>query len=112
MLAGIAGSTILAWVLFEPFTDPSRIYYGTDTRAVCLLAGVALAFLWPANRLRPLTERRPRIVLEATGVAAVVVLGSPSPASASSTPRSTRAASCGWRWRPPCWWRSPPTPAR
>ncbi len=75
VLAGIAGSTILAWALFEPFTDPSRIYYGTDTRAVCLLAGVALAFLWPANRLRPLTERRPRIVLEATGVAALVVVG-------------------------------------
>ena len=74
MLAGIAGSTILAWVLFEPFTDPSRIYYGTDTRAVCLLAGVALAFLWPASRLRPLTERRPRIVLEATGVAAAVIV--------------------------------------
>ena len=67
--AGIAGSTILAWVLWEPFTDPSRIYYGTDTRAVCLLAGVALAFLWPASRLRPLTERRPRIILEATGAA-------------------------------------------
>src|SRR5262245_26914377 len=74
VLAGIAGSTILAWLLFEPFTDPSRIYYGTDTRGVCLLAGVALAFLWPASRLRPLTERRPRIVLEASGVAAVVVL--------------------------------------
>jgi peptidoglycan/LPS O-acetylase OafA/YrhL len=74
VLAGIAGSTILAWVLFEPFTDPSRIYYGTDTRAVCLLAGVALAFLWPASRLRPLTERRPRIVLEATGAAGVIVL--------------------------------------
>jgi peptidoglycan/LPS O-acetylase OafA/YrhL len=74
VLAGIAGSTILAWALWEPFTDPSRIYYGTDTRAVCLLAGVALAFVWPASRLRPLTERRPRVVLEATGIAAVVVL--------------------------------------
>ena len=74
MAAGIAGSTILAWALWKPFADPSRIYYGTDTRAVCLLAGVALAFLWPASRLRPLTERRPRIVLEATGIAAVVVL--------------------------------------
>ncbi len=74
VLAGIAGSTILAWALYEPFTDPSRIYYGTDTRAVCLLAGVALAFLWPASRLRPLTERRPRIVLETTGLAALAVL--------------------------------------
>ena len=75
VLAGIAGSAILAWALYEPFTDPSRIYYGTDTRAVCLLAGVALAFLWPASRLRPLTARRPRIVLESAGIAAVMVLG-------------------------------------
>jgi peptidoglycan/LPS O-acetylase OafA/YrhL len=75
VLAGIAGATVLAWVLFEPFTDPSRIYYGTDTRAVGLLAGVALAFVWPASRLRPLAERRPRIVLEVTGLVALAVLG-------------------------------------
>lgn len=40
-----AGSATLAWVLWQPFTDPSRIYYGTDTRAVALLIGVALALL-------------------------------------------------------------------
>jgi peptidoglycan/LPS O-acetylase OafA/YrhL len=74
VLAGIAGSTILAWVLWEPFTDPSRIYYGTDTRAVGLLAGVALAFLWPANRLRPLAARRPRLVLEGVGIVALAGL--------------------------------------
>jgi peptidoglycan/LPS O-acetylase OafA/YrhL len=74
VLAGIAGSTILAWVLWEPFTDPSRIYYGTDTRAVGLLAGVALAFLWPANRLRPVATGRPRLVLEAVGLAALAGL--------------------------------------
>ncbi len=39
------GSAALAWVLWEPFQDPSRIYYGTDTRAVALLCGVALALL-------------------------------------------------------------------
>ena len=44
VLARIVGSTALAWVLYEPLPDPSRIYYGTDTRAVGLLAGVALAF--------------------------------------------------------------------
>ena len=72
--AGIVGSTILAWILWEPFTDPSRIYYGTDTRAVGLLAGVALAFLWPANRLRPLAAARPRLVLEGVGIVALVGL--------------------------------------
>src|SRR5262249_53580992 len=67
-----AGSTALAWVLFHPNTDPSRIYYGTDTRAVGLLAGVALAFLWPASRLRPVTSRAARATLNLAGVAALV----------------------------------------
>ena len=57
MLVLIAGSTALAWVLWEPLTDPSRIYYGTDTRAVGLLAGVALAFAYPATRLGPAVNR-------------------------------------------------------
>ncbi len=74
VLVGIVGSTILAWVLYEPLTDPSRIYYGTDTRAVGLLAGVALAFLWPAHRLRPLPPGRPRLVLNLVGLAGLIGL--------------------------------------
>jgi peptidoglycan/LPS O-acetylase OafA/YrhL len=37
-----------AWwmaILFEPYTDPSRVYYGTDTRLSGLLLGSALAFV-------------------------------------------------------------------
>ncbi len=45
VVALAAGSTLLAWVMWKPFTDPSRIYYGTDTRAVALLVGVALALI-------------------------------------------------------------------
>ncbi len=48
--AAAVGSTVLAWVLWAPYTDPSRIYYGTDTRAVALLAGVALALVPAAVR--------------------------------------------------------------
>ena len=46
VIAGIIGSTILRWILYEPFTDPLRVYYGTDTRASALLIGAALAFFW------------------------------------------------------------------
>ena len=46
VVTGIAASTILRWILYEPFTDPLRVYYGTDTRASALLIGAALAFLW------------------------------------------------------------------
>ena len=39
-------STAEMWVLFEPFSDPSRVYFGTDTRAATLLVGSALAVIW------------------------------------------------------------------
>ena len=43
------------WVLFDPSKDPSRVYYGTDTRAFSLLFGAFLVFLIqdrPAKRRR------------------------------------------------------------
>ena len=51
ILAGIVGSTVLMAVLFEPFADASRVYYGTDTRAAGLLFGAALAVVWRAGAL-------------------------------------------------------------
>ena len=52
VLAGALGSVALAWVLFHPGADASRVYYGTDTHAVGLLAGVALALVWSPLELR------------------------------------------------------------
>jgi peptidoglycan/LPS O-acetylase OafA/YrhL len=67
IVAGIAGSAALMWLLYKP-TDPSRVYYGTDTRAFLLLMGILLALVWPA------IERMRRAVplLELLGVAALV----------------------------------------
>jgi peptidoglycan/LPS O-acetylase OafA/YrhL len=45
-LAGAAASAILMALLYRPELDPSRIYFGTDTRATGLLVGAALAFVW------------------------------------------------------------------
>ncbi|MBI3748004.1 MAG: acyltransferase [Chloroflexi bacterium] len=45
-VAGAAGSAIWMALLFQPGTDPSRLYYGTDTRLTGLLLGAALAYLW------------------------------------------------------------------
>ncbi len=51
--AGAIASLIWMAVLFEPAQDPSRAYYGTDTRASGLLLGAALALLWkPGHRWR------------------------------------------------------------
>ena len=51
VLAGAVASTVLMALLYRPDVDPSRVYYGTDTRGVGLLAGAALAFLWAPGRL-------------------------------------------------------------
>ena len=50
---GVLVSTAAMWLLYEPLVDPSRIYYGTDTRAAGLLLGALLAFVW-----RPWLEKR------------------------------------------------------
>ena len=34
------------WTLYQPFEDPLRVYYGTDTRASGLLIGALLAYIW------------------------------------------------------------------
>ncbi len=74
VLAGILASTIAAAVLWAPGTDPSRIYYGTDTRAAGLLAGVALAFLWPAARLARAARRSAPPALDGIGLGALALL--------------------------------------
>ncbi|HET7478183.1 MAG TPA: acyltransferase family protein [Rubrobacteraceae bacterium] len=50
IIVGAFASILLMAVLYKPGVDPSRIYYGTDTRASGLLIGAALAFLWEPGR--------------------------------------------------------------
>ena len=73
VLAGAAGSVVLAWILFDPGHDASRIYYGTDTHAVGLLAGVALALVWSPTELRLPTDVGALVgpILDAVGVIAL-----------------------------------------
>ena len=44
-LVGAAASALLMAILYSPEVDPSRVYYGTDTRAAGLLIGVSLALV-------------------------------------------------------------------
>ena len=64
LLAAAAASAVLMAVLFEA-ADPSRAYYGTDTRAQTLLVGSALAFV-------PLAGRR---LVPPAGVVGLAVVG-------------------------------------
>ena len=77
VIAGLAvASAALMAVLFHAGADPSRVYYGTDTRAQALLVGAAFAALTagrqPALRLDRL--RRPWILQAAGSLGAAVVL--------------------------------------
>jgi peptidoglycan/LPS O-acetylase OafA/YrhL len=74
VLVGAAGSVALAWLLFHPGHDASRVYYGTDTHAVGLLAGVALAMVWSPVELRaPHRSSGPLVgpILDALGTIAL-----------------------------------------
>lgn len=38
-------------LIYTPGLDPSRVYYGTDTRAFAMLVGAALALIWPSRKM-------------------------------------------------------------
>lgn len=69
-----AVSLVLMAVLHDPPEDPSRVYYGTDTRAAQLLFGALLAFAWPPGRLTGRTGRGAAWVLDGVGLAGLAVL--------------------------------------
>ena len=74
VIAGIIGSSVLRWSLYEPFSDPLRVYYGTDTRASALLIGAAVAFMW-----RPWQSDKPAITTpNALSKTFIFVVGSAS----------------------------------
>jgi peptidoglycan/LPS O-acetylase OafA/YrhL len=67
-----AGSAALMALLYVPGGDPSRVYYGTDTRAFELLIGAALAILVSRRRELPGAARWS---LHGAGIASAVALG-------------------------------------
>lgn len=65
-------------LLYNPLDDPSRVYYGTDTRAFSLLIGAWLAFVWPSHLLGAQKgvhlTKQVRTVLDGVGIVALVAL--------------------------------------
>jgi peptidoglycan/LPS O-acetylase OafA/YrhL len=62
-------------LLFHPSLDPSRLYFGTDTRAFELLAGAALAMVWPSAWLKATVARGTRRLLDLVAVVGLVAIG-------------------------------------
>jgi len=74
LIAALASGVLMA-VLYHPTLDPSRVYYGTDTRALELLAGAALAMVWPSHRLRAQIAPGARWTIDALGVLGLLTIG-------------------------------------
>jgi peptidoglycan/LPS O-acetylase OafA/YrhL len=74
VLAVALASATLMWVLYTPGSDPSRVYYGTDTRASGIFLGCLLAFVWAPWRLKPLVSQGARWLLDGVGVVALLLL--------------------------------------
>lgn len=77
MLSAAVVSAVAMLIIYDPGTDPSRVYYGTDTRAFSLLIGAALSIIWPSRKLRPRIDRFSRRFLDGVGLlslAAILVM--------------------------------------
>jgi peptidoglycan/LPS O-acetylase OafA/YrhL len=74
VLAGAVASTLLMIILFDPSQDAARVFYGTDTRAMGLLLGVALAMVWHPSRLQPTIGPGARWILDGVGILALVMI--------------------------------------
>ena len=67
-------SVILMIVLFDPQQDASRVYYGTDTRALSLLFGALLAILWEYRMVPRRLSASVNMVLGSVSFAVLLVM--------------------------------------
>lgn len=74
VLTAVVASTVWRLALYRPQVDPSRLYFGTDTRAAGLLAGVALGLVWAPGRFRPRRIGLVSVGLDLLGLAGIGVL--------------------------------------
>jgi peptidoglycan/LPS O-acetylase OafA/YrhL len=73
-IIGAAASVVAMALIYNVGTDPSRVYYGTDTRAFALLIGAALAMVWPSRSLKKQIPRNPRIILDLAGAVGLLAI--------------------------------------
>jgi peptidoglycan/LPS O-acetylase OafA/YrhL len=73
LVLAIASSIEMA-LLYHPSLDPSRVYYGTDTRAAGLLFGAALAMVWPSRRLSKRITFQARRNLDIMGCVGLLII--------------------------------------
>jgi peptidoglycan/LPS O-acetylase OafA/YrhL len=74
LVLGVAVSTAAAALIYDPWADPSRVYYGTDTRALAPLLGAALAVGVRPWRHRDRLPSGRRAALDLVGVLGLIGL--------------------------------------
>ncbi|PQD33397.1 acyltransferase family protein [Enterococcus durans] len=67
-------SAILMMILYTPGGDPTRVYYGTDTRLFSIWIGSALAFVWPSTRLKKNIPKQAKRILNLAGLISLLAL--------------------------------------
>lgn len=67
-------SALLMALLYIPGEDPSRVYYGTDTRIFALLVGAALAVVWPSAKLKSQVSPPALTFLDTAGAISLLLL--------------------------------------
>jgi peptidoglycan/LPS O-acetylase OafA/YrhL len=70
---GAVASAVAMAAWYVPGQDPSRVYYGTDTRAQALLIGALLGMIWLRHPV--VTNAVGRAVLNGAALIALVLLG-------------------------------------
>lgn len=73
LVAAVVSSLAMAF-LYVPGSDPSRVYYGTDTRMFGLLIGAALAVVWPSHKLNAAVSTASRFSMDIIGGISLIVL--------------------------------------
>ncbi|MEH6944016.1 acyltransferase family protein [Bacillus sp. JJ722] len=67
-------SALAMGIMYEPGADPSRVYYGTDTRAFSLLIGAMLALIWPSHKLSTKVPMQLRFAMDLIGIISLITL--------------------------------------
>ncbi|MCR8845316.1 acetyltransferase [Paenibacillus sp. SC116] len=73
-LVAAAISAIAMALIYEPGTDPSRVYYGTDTRVFALLIGSAFAIVCPRRKLSSQVGPKMKQIIDMVGVIGFIIM--------------------------------------
>ncbi|MFM7069169.1 MAG: acyltransferase family protein, partial [Actinomycetes bacterium] len=75
---GMVGAALLSAlamaIMYQPGTDPSRVYYGTDTRAAGLLLGAVLAVSWAPWRSRSTAAKSATTAMDVAGLFGLICI--------------------------------------